>query len=84
MKYIDKLKIKFERSLISKNLKLKQKVKQLELDKINLKHDIRDLQDIITLQENSYRELDLKLKGIKYKLNKNELFQELLEVLNIE
>lgn len=84
MKYFEKLKTKFERTLISKNLKLKQKIKQLELDKTNLIKDKRELQDIITLQENSYRELDLKLRGIKNKLNKNELFQDLMEVLNIE
>lgn len=84
MKYIEKLKTKFERSLISKNLKLKQRIKQLELDKQNWIHEKRELQDIITLQENSYRELDLKLRGIKNVLHKNKLFEELMEVLNIE
>ena len=84
MKYIEKLKTKFERSLISKNLKLKQRIKQLELDKQNWIHEKRELQDIITLQENSYRELDLKLRGIKNVLHKNKLFEELMEVFNIE
>ena len=36
MKIIERLKIRYNQSLLSKNLKLKQKIKGLELDKTNL------------------------------------------------
>lgn len=81
MTILNKIKIKYNQSLLSKNLKLKQKIKQLEMDKSNLISERKELYDLIDLQQTSFRELDIQLRNIKSKLKKNELFNELVEIL---
>ena len=83
MTILNKIKIKYNQSLLSKNLKLKQKIKQLEMDKTNLIQEKKELIDLIDLQQTNYRELDIRLRNLKDKLNKSKLLEELLEVLDI-
>ena len=82
MTIFKKWKIKYNQSLISKNLKLKQKIKQLELDKYNLVKDKEELHGLINLQEIKIREQDILLRNIKEKLNKSDLFKKLMEILD--
>ena len=82
MKVIDKWKIKYNQSLLSKNLKLKQKIKQLELDKYNLIKDKEELYGLINVQDIKIREQDILLRNIKEKLNKSDLFKKLMEILD--
>jgi hypothetical protein len=80
---IEMLKLKINQHLLSRNLKLKQKIKQLEMDKTNLIQEKKELIDLIDLQQTNYRELDIRLRNLKEKLNKSKLFDELLEVLDL-
>lgn len=82
MKIIEKWKIKYNQSLLSKNLKLKQKIKQLELDKYNLIKDKEELYGLINVQDIKIREQDILLRNIKEKLNKSDLFKKLMEILD--
>lgn len=81
MKLIEKLKIKYNQSLLSKNLKLKQKIKGLELDKTNLIKEKQELYNLIDVQQSQYRELDIKLRNIRNMLKNNELFNVLEEII---
>lgn len=81
MKLIEKLKIKYNQSLLSKNLKLKQKIKGLELDKTNLIKEKQELYNLIDIQQSQYRELDIKLRNIRNMLKNNELFNVLEEII---
>lgn len=80
---IEMLKLRINQHLLSKNLKLKQKIKQLEADKSNLLQEKKELIDIIDLQQANYRQLDIILRNLKDKIKKSELFKELLEVINL-
>ena len=82
MTILNKIKIKYNQSLLSRNLKLKQKIKQLEMDKSNLIKERKELYDLIDLQQTSFRELDIQLRNIKEKLVKCDLFNELVEILD--
>lgn len=82
MTILNKIKIKYNQSLLSRNLKLKQKIKQLEMDKSNLINERKELYDLIDLQQTSFRELDIQLRNIKEKLVKCDLFNELVEILD--
>lgn len=79
-----KLEVKWRNSLLRKNLKLKGEIKKLELDKQNLIIDKRELYDLINVQQAQYHELDLLLRKIKDKLNKSDLFKQLMEVFENE
>ena len=68
-KRIEKIKNRIERSLISRNLKLKQRIKDKDNKIIELK------------QQSDYRQLDIKLRNIKDLLKKTELFNELEKLL---
>ena len=81
MKIIERLKIRYNQSLLSKNLKLKQKIKGLELDKTNLIKEKQELYNLIDVQQSQYRELDIKLRNIKNMLKNNELFNVLEEII---
>ena len=81
MKIIERLKIKYNQSLLSKNLKLKQKIKGLELDKTNLIKEKQELYNLIDVQQSQYRELDIKLRNIRNMLKNNELFNVLEEII---
>ena len=54
MTILNKIKIKYNQSLLSRNLKLKQKIKQLEMDKSNLINERKELYDLIDLQQTSF------------------------------
>lgn len=77
-----KIRIKWEQSLIRKNLHLKQELKQLKEDKRELIKDKQGLYDIINLQQESVRALDIKQRKMKEILKKSELFNDLLEVFD--
>ena len=81
MKIIERLKIRYNQSLLSKNLKLKQKIKGLELDKTNLIKEKQELYNLIDVQQSQYRELDIKLRNIRNMLKNNELFNILEEIM---
>lgn len=81
VKILEKIKIKYNQSLISKNLKLKQKVKLLEQDKLNLVKERAELYDLINTQQEFSHQVDLKIRKIKTLLEKNDLVKELREVL---
>ena len=81
MKIIERLKIKYNQSLLSKNLKLKQKIKGLELDKTNLIKEKQELYNLIDVQQSQYRELDIKLRNIRNMLKNNDLFNVLEEII---
>ena len=81
MKIIERLKIRYNQSLLSKNLKLKQKIKGLELDKTNLIKEKQELYNLIDVQQSQYRELDIKLRNIKNMLKNNDLFNVLEEII---
>ena len=80
-KRIEKIKNRIERSLISRNLKLKQKIKDKDNKIIELKQQIKGQYDLINKQQSDYRQLDIKLRNIKDLLKKNELFNELEKLL---
>ena len=80
-KRIEKIKNKIERSLISRNLKLKQRIKDKDYKIAELKEQLKGQYDLINEQQAKYRELDIKLRGIKKLLNESELFKELDEIL---
>lgn len=80
-KRIEKLKNRIERSLISKNLKLKQKIKDKDSKIAELKEQIKGQYDLINEQQNNYRQLDIKLRNIKKLLQNSELFKELEDLL---
>lgn len=80
-KRIDKLKNRIERSLISKNLKLKQRIKDKDYKIAELKEQIKGQYDLINEQQNNYRQLDIKLRNIKKLLQNSELFKELEDLL---
>jgi hypothetical protein len=80
-KLLIKIKTNYERSLIKKNLDLKQELKQIKKEKQDLIKENHDLYDKITLQQNEYRELDLKQRNLIKKLKTSELFNELIEVI---
>ena len=81
MKIIERLKIRYNQSLLSKNLKLKQKIKGLELDKTNLIKEKQELYNLIDVQQSQYRELDIKLRNIRNMLKNNDLFNVLEEIM---
>lgn len=81
MKIIERLKIRYNQSLLSKNLKLKQKIKGLELDKTNLIKEKQELYNLIDVQQSQYRELDIKLRNIRNMLKNNDLFNILEEII---
>ena len=80
-KRIEKLKNRIERSLISKNLKLKQRIKDKDSKIAELKEQIKGQYDLINEQQNNYRQLDIKLRNIKKLLQNSELFKELEDLL---
>lgn len=80
-KRIEKLKNRIERSLISRNLKLKQRIKDKDNKIIELKQQIKGQYDLINKQQSDYRQLDIKLRKLQDLLKKNELFQELEKIL---
>lgn len=80
-KRIEKIKNRIERSLISRNLKLKQRIKDKDNKIIELKQQIKGQYDLINKQQSDYRQLDIKLRNIKDLLKKNELFNELEKLL---
>ena len=80
-KRIEKIKNRIERSLISRNLKLKQRLKDKDNKIIELKQQIKGQYDLINKQQSDYRQLDIKLRNIKDLLKKNELFNELEKLL---
>lgn len=80
-KRIEKLKNRIERSLISRNLKLKQKIKDKDSKIAELKEQIKGQYDLINEQQNNYRQLDIKLRNIKKLLQNSELFKELEDLL---
>ena len=82
MKIIERLKIRYNQSLLSKNLKLKQKIKGLELDKANLIKEKQELYNLIDVQQSQYRELDIVLRKLKENLSKSTLFEDLMELLD--
>ena len=82
MKIIERLKIRYNQSLLSKNLKLKQKIKGLELDKTNLIKEKQELYNLIDVQQSQYRELDIVLRKLKENLSKSTLFEDLMELLD--
>ena len=81
MKIIERLKIRYNQSLLSNNLKLKQKIKGLELDKTNLIKEKQELYNLIDVQQSQYRELDIKLRNIRNMLKNNDLFNVLEEIM---
>lgn len=80
-KRIEKIKNRIERSLISRNLKLKQRIKDKDNKIVELKQQIKGQYDLINKQQSDYRQLDIKLRNIKDLLKKNELFNELEKLL---
>ena len=78
---IDKWKNRIERSLISRNLRLKQKLKNRDEKIIELKQQLKGQYNLINKQQADYRELDIKLRNIQDLLKKNELFTELEKLL---
>lgn len=70
--------------LLKKNLKLKEKIKLLELDKQNLVKEKQELYDLINVQQTQYHDLDLLLRKIKTLLGKSSLFRQLVEVFDKE
>lgn len=80
-KRIEKIKNRIERSLISRNLKLKQRIKDKDNKIIELKQQIKGQYDLINKQQDDYRQLDIKLRKLQDLLKKNELFQELEKIL---
>jgi hypothetical protein len=80
-KRIEKLKNRIERSLISRNLKLKQRIKDKDYKIAELKEQIKGQYDLINKQQDDYRQLDIKLRNIQSLLKKNELFTELEKLL---
>lgn len=80
-KRIEKIKNRIERSLISRNLKLKQRIKDKDNKIIELKQQIKGQYDLINKQQSDYRQLDIKLRKLQDLLKKNELFQELEKIL---
>ena len=68
--------------LLKKNLKLKEKIKTLELDKQNLAKEKLELYDLINVQQAQYHELDVLLRKIKTLLGKSALFRQLVEVFD--
>ena len=80
-KRIEKIKNRIERSLISRNLKLKQRIKDKDNKIIELKQQIKGQYDLINKQQSDYRQLDIKLRNIQDLLKKNELFNELEKLL---
>ena len=76
-----RIKTNYKKSLIKKNLDLKQEVKQIKKEKQDLEKEIHELYGKITLQQNEYRDLDLKQRNLVKKLKTSELFNELIEVI---
>ena len=68
--------------LLKKNLKLKEKIKTLELDKQNLAKEKLELYDLINVQQAQYHDLDVLLRKIKTLLGKSALFRQLVEVFD--
>lgn len=66
--------------LLKKNLKLKERIKTLEMDKQNLAKEKLELYDLINVQQAQYHELDVLLRKIKTLLGKSALFRQLVEV----
>lgn len=66
--------------LLKKNLKLKERIKTLEMDKQNLAKEKLELYDLINVQQAQYHELDVLLRKIKTLLGKSSLFRQLVEV----
>ena len=79
-----KIETKWKNSLIRKNLQLKEKIKQLEEDKLNLIKDKRELYDLINNLQANYRDLDIKQRKMRDLLSKSKLFNDLVEVLENE
>jgi len=83
-KIILKIETKWKNSLIRKNLQLKEKIKKLEEDKLNLIKDKQELYDLINNLQANYRDLDIKQRKMKDLLSKSKLFNDLVEVLKNE
>ena len=66
--------------LLKKNLKLKERIKTLEMDKQNLAKEKLELYDLINVQQAQYHDLDVLLRKIKTLLGKSALFRQLVEV----
>lgn len=79
-----KLEVKWKNSLLRKNLQLKQKVKALEEDKLNLINEKKELYDLINVYQYNYRNLDIKQRKMKDLLAKSKLFNDLVKVLKNE